>query len=61
MKRRVRGQSKLLHLFDPRTIAIIVSCFKGGIGIEDLAHLMQVEPALIEEQIRLVMNGVVKR
>lgn len=53
----LRGQKKLAHLFESKTVGLVVKSFKYGMSIEELAHLMAVKPALIEEFIRMVMTG----
>ena len=53
----LRGQKKLTHLFTPKTVGLIMKAFQCGLSVKELAHLMAVEPALIEEFIRMVMTG----
>lgn len=53
----LRGQKKLTHLFEPKTVGLVVKAFQYGMSIEELGHLMNVKPELIEAFIRMVMTG----
>ena len=53
----LRGQKKFAHVFDPKTVSLVVKAFKYGMSIEELGHLMAVKPPLIEEFIRMAMTG----